>query len=725
VLPPFCSDISPLLLFLLLVRIAPLYICSYSFTDEVSQLLRHPRLEIDQKPRVTAWYPEHHNTLPTPDQHQIKLLVTSIPSTCTCQIPSLTAPSIIGRTFTATLNAQSEACPSSKVFPRVNHSYTSLPSHSTKPGHHNVSQQNLRYQKLTFGMCRVDERVYVRADGHRSQFQDTTLCDRGKRRGKMCSKVDVRRTEYPDPSSSPITSSPITPNYHTQARRPSVSSRPSTREGSIKSLKPEIHIGLTLSNGTPHVSITTGKSKRESSGSTSAHDSAGSEASGTVRTGYPNLSPPFPNSGHGSLRPQAAHYRNPSSDESVPGSSRMSHVYRDSSDYDTPSLATGTTASSSGTRPVIHHAPRGAMPAQINTTLGQPSGPASPYRTTEFAPRSAHVDGSYAPEIIGRDEDRQRQRDERRKQQEANDREVATKLAREENRRVHFEPSRTQACAEERADKTFAGRADGREQLRPQESKARAAKEAAAKEPAAREAPAREALKKRSQTTKPAAPFRRNSVRMSSTEAVTQQHLIDSEARQMRKERAEAEDRDREEALYQHHPPTFQQQPDSRHYDQPAPRRTSVSNQARPDLSRSNSKRGAAPQPRESRREPRQAPMAYYNTLRNDLPQAREPRRPSSSHANRPVMPSAPSSAPTPDPWDVRNMRQALPDPRNQVRPLPDARGPGVGHNFPQPHAGFPYPQQASHRLNNAMYTGEYESDSEDDRDLYSPRRRH
>ncbi|KAJ4371081.1 hypothetical protein N0V86_008776 [Didymella sp. IMI 355093] len=361
------------------------------------------------------------------------------------------------------------------------------------------------------------------------------------------------------------------------------------------------------------------------------------------------------------------------------------------------------------------------MPAQINTTLGQANSSASPYRTTEFAPRSAHTDGSYAPEITGRGEDRQRQRDERQKRQEATDRELAANLVREENRRVHFEPARAQARAEERASKTFAGRADGREQLRQQDHKARIAKEASVNE---REAAAREAARKRSQTTKPAAPSRRNSVRMSSAEAAKQQQLIDAEARQMRKERADADVRDREEALYAQQPSAFQQQqPDSSHYDQPVPRRNSLSSQARPDLSRSNSKRGTAPQAREPRRESRPPPISFYNnnTPRNDLPQAREPRRPSTSHPTRPFVPSAPTA----DPWDMRTMSHALPDVRNAGQPLPSARGPGVGHNFPQPTAGFVYPQQASHRLNNAMYTGEYETDSEDDRDLYSPRRRH
>lgn len=553
------------------------------------------------------------------------------------------------------------------------------------------------------------------------KFQDTSVCDQAKRRNKMCSNVDVRRTEYPDPTSSPITSSPITPNYHKQARRASVSSRPSTRDGSIKSLKNEIHIDLTLTKGKPLVSITTGKGKRESAGSTSTFESGGSEVSHTVRTGFPDVSPPSLNSGHGGLRPQLGHYRNPSSDESI---SRSSHVYQNSSDYDTPSLATGTTATSSSTRPVIHHATHtSTMPAQINTTLGQAGGPASPYRTTEFAPRGSRNDGSYAPEITGRDEDRQRRRDEHRKQQEAADRELAANLVREENRRVHFETTHAHGRTEERAKRTPAGRADGREEKRQQDRKARMAKEAAEKEAAAAAATAtaREAAKKRSQTIRPAAPSRRNSVRMSSAEASKQQQLIDAEVRQMHKERAEAEVREREEQLYQQQPPAFQQhqqQPDSRHYDQPVPRRPSHSNQPRPDLGRSNSKRGTAPQAREPRREPRQPPVSFYNsTPRNDLPQAREPRRPSSSHTTRPFLPTTPTA----DPWDVRNLGHALPDARSMGQPLPSARGPGVGHNFPQPQAGVVYPQQASHRMQHALYQGEYETDSEGD--LYGPRR--
>jgi hypothetical protein len=126
-------------------------------------------------------------------------------------------------------------------------------------------------------------------------------------------------------------------------------------------------------------------------------------------------------------------------------------------------------------------------------------------------------------------------------------------------------------------------------------------------------------------------------------------------------------------------------------------RRPSQSGQTRPSLGRAPSTRGSgATQIREDRRQP---PVSYYNTnARTDLPPARE-RRPSSSSGNglaNPFMQPA-----TNDTWRFSNMDQAL----------PNARGPQVGHNFPQP-------QQASHRMNQAFYQGEYETDFEDD--LYS-----
>lgn len=281
-------------------------------------------------------------------------------------------------------------------------------------------------------MCRIDERVYVRADGHESVFQDTALCERGRRRGKTCSDAKVRRTEYPDPTSSPMASSPITPTYNTRTRRPSVSSRPSTRDGSINSLKPEIHIEIgSKGKGksyVPTVSITTRKGKRLSTGSTS-----GSDASHAVRTGYPDVSPPPLEASHGTLRPQYAQQRHPSSDESFTGSSRVPSLYQTSDGYDTPSLVTTTTGASSDRRPIIHHG-----------TRGRADSPASPYLTTEFKPSSNFDEtlardqrnaSNYAPEITGRDEDRQRRRAEEKRRQEALDREYAASMMREENQK--------------------------------------------------------------------------------------------------------------------------------------------------------------------------------------------------------------------------------------------------------------------------------------------------
>ncbi|KAJ8106115.1 hypothetical protein OPT61_g9755 [Boeremia exigua] len=307
-------------------------------------------------------------------------------------------------------------------------------------------------------MCRIDERAYVRSDGHESVFQDNVLCEKGRQRGRMCSDARVRRTEYPDPTSSPIASSPLTPSANTRPRRPSTSGRPSTREGPITSLTPEIHIelGSKKGKGKGYISITTGKSKRLSTSSTS-----GSDASHTVRTGYPNISPPPLDSGYGVLRPGYSQ-RNPSSDESFASSSRG---YRPSDDYDTPSLVTTTTEASSGNHPIIHNNARQRV-SKIDTTRGPSDSLPSPYRLTEFAPR----DVSYAPEITGRDEDRQRRRDEQKKRQEAADREAAVNKAREENlKKVRFETDRATHRAEKRGENNFAAhekrRAEDRERL--------------------------------------------------------------------------------------------------------------------------------------------------------------------------------------------------------------------------------------------------------------------
>ncbi|KAG9203502.1 hypothetical protein G6514_002869 [Epicoccum nigrum] len=571
-------------------------------------------------------------------------------------------------------------------------------------------------------MCRVDERVYVRADGHRSVFQEDFMCEKGKQLRRICPDAKVRRTEYPDPTSSPIASSPITPNgplYHARPRRPSTSSRPSTKDGPVASLKPEIHIEFSAKKG---IQITTGKTKRSSGGSSSAYESPSSEASHTVRTGYPDISPP-PLS-RGGLRPSSGPYRNLSSDESHSGSSHVAHTYHTSDGYDTPSLATGTTSASSGGRPIIHNGPRHA-PSPIDSTRGTAGSPSSPYRTAEVTPSSLYDEdsdrtrstSSYAPEITGREADRQQRREQKKRQQEALDRELAANLIREENsKHVRFENDRANHRAQERAQNTFAAqeqrRAEDRERLRQQAAREREAQ--AAKEAASR--------RSKPPTTAPK-PTRRNSVRMSSAEAAKQAQLVQAEQYQMQQERIKAEALEREERAaegaaqqpptFPHsQPPTLQQLQQDREYYNPrgttrapqptAPtpqppiiRRPSQSNQPRPDLTRRPSTRepsGAAQQPRTSRGKP---PISYdrYNTnpaRGGELPSARTERRPSSSHANNPF-------APVVDPWDQRSVRDAL----------PSARGPQVGHNFP--------PQQATQRMQQAVYSDPFSSSEEEE----------
>lgn len=555
-------------------------------------------------------------------------------------------------------------------------------------------------------MCRIDERVYVRTDGHQSVFQDTTLCDRGRRRGKTCSDARVRRTEYPDPTSTPMESSPITPTYTTRARRPSVSSRPSTRDGPITSLKPEIHIEIGSKKGkgksyVPTVSITTGKSKRSSTGSTS-----GSEASHAVRTGYPDISPPPLEPNHGGLRPRFSQQRNVSSDESFTGSSHVPSLYQTSDGYDSPSLATTTTGASSSHHPIIHNGAR-HVPSPANTTRGHAGSPASPYRTTEFKP-SSHFDetparddrnaSTYAPEILGRDEDRQRRRAEEKRRQEALDREYAASTMREENQKhVRFEKSRS----EQPAQKSFTAH----ERRRTEEHEHLRQRKKQQEEQAAKEAAAKEAAAKRSKPTASHTKPRRASVQMTAAQAAEQQHLVAAEAYQMEQERRKAEAIEREEQRLQQAPSLQQRQQDPSYYDlrgervtqppiQPPPiiRRPSQSNQTRPDLGR----RPSARDPQHDRRQP---PVAYFNNnTTQGLPQARE-RRLSVGH--NPFAPPPAAAAAVVDPWDHRAMGQALPTQgQGQGQSLPAARGPQVGHNFPQP-------QQASRRMNQAFYDEE------------------
>lgn len=186
-------------------------------------------------------------------------------------------------------------------------------------------------------MCRVDERVYVRTDGHRSVFQETTHCEKGRRRWKVCSDARVRRTEYPDPTGEPASSLQSSPIVPVRVPRLSTSDRPSARDGS-RSLVPEIHISIGKKGKGRHeasVLIVTGKQKQLTSAEPEAtgNDASESEASHI---------------------PQSVYSNEPSSDKSIAWSKRVPSMHQASIYHDTPNKATSTASAPNQSRPVIH-----------------------------------------------------------------------------------------------------------------------------------------------------------------------------------------------------------------------------------------------------------------------------------------------------------------------------------------------------------------------------------
>jgi hypothetical protein len=158
-------------------------------------------------------------------------------------------------------------------------------------------------------MCRIEERVYIKADGQSQKFEDSFPCHKSKQ-GKLCSNVKRKTTEYypklkpmirdsPDGTISPASYDPPTPDgsgsYLVQQHRPSiVERRPSMREGS-RAVRPEIIIEFESkkdkdrSKKYPAISVNNYKRASLGAASTNSNDfaieSPGSDASFTVRTG--------------------------------------------------------------------------------------------------------------------------------------------------------------------------------------------------------------------------------------------------------------------------------------------------------------------------------------------------------------------------------------------------------------------------------------------------------
>ncbi|CAO2652717.1 Nn.00g021280.m01.CDS01 [Neocucurbitaria sp. VM-36] len=493
-------------------------------------------------------------------------------------------------------------------------------------------------------MCRVDERIYISADGHRSKFEEAFPCDKAPR-GRLCSKVKRRTTEYYPKkgtmSSRDDTPSPINPptptgtgTYLTQPRRPSGTvARPSTRDGQ-KAIKPEIIIefGSKKSKGTkyPSVSVSTGTYKRSSLGASSvgsgdiAVESPGSDASHTIRTGFPEAPlPPSATFGHSDgyiptpTTPHAHHHRHTSSTSSFTNSSRTPSLYITSDpDYDSP-----TSHRTARYPPTIVHNPSGVVPSspsrnQTGATVGS-------YRTTvitpqefsqegrtpdglfpldyaEFADRSASSHASSgAPEITRRGKDRDERRkkkEEDRKRQEELDRQVAEEMAKEENvKQVRFELGRAEARAQERAEKAYAEkekeRAEDREEARRRSQKEREKRER--EEQAVRDRKKEKSKPPVNDFTKRPAGARRGS--MTQAQIEEQRRLLAAEGLAMQGERELAEAREREERLQ-----ASRQQQETPGYWDPRGGDRSLSNTTsaigrRNSISRRNSVSSAAP----------------------------------------------------------------------------------------------------------------------------------
>ncbi|KAF2684294.1 hypothetical protein K458DRAFT_29970 [Lentithecium fluviatile CBS 122367] len=377
-------------------------------------------------------------------------------------------------------------------------------------------------------MCRVEERVYIGSDGRRQIFEDKFPCDKSHR-GKLCSKVKRRTTEYfpkqpppiisRDDASSPLSSNnPPTPpagtgSYLVEERRPSITgARPSTRDSKIV-----IEFGGSRKDGKskkyPLVTVSNKAYKRSSLGGTSvtsnegAIESPGSEASYTIRTGFADV--PVPPTDHlGQSQgyrtrhdvPQS-HHRHVSSSSSHTTSSQPPSLYA-TSEPESPS--TSARQLPSYPRTIVHNPPPGVAPLSPNASRA--TAPSPSYRTNTVAPRkpsrdnigadgltpldySDFVDRSAssqassgraaAPEITDRAADRERRRkrkEDERKRQEEEDRVYAAKVLaeeldkQEEVKQVRFQLGRAEDRANQRNENKTAEsekrRAEDREEAR-------------------------------------------------------------------------------------------------------------------------------------------------------------------------------------------------------------------------------------------------------------------
>ncbi|ORX99150.1 hypothetical protein BCR34DRAFT_141189 [Clohesyomyces aquaticus] len=332
-------------------------------------------------------------------------------------------------------------------------------------------------------MCRIEERVYRRPDGTSELVEVPYRCQ-DSRHGKLCSNVTtIEYVSQPpsvtrDDASSPASYNPPTPTgtgtYLVQKRQPSgISRRPSTRDGTTRAIKPEIIISIGGSKKDKGKGYTSAHRKRASLGASSiassneVHiDSPGSDASYTVRTGFPEAplapvngfsqSPAYTTittapKGHHRHTSSASSYTNssrpPSFAEPDSPSTRRAPRYPPTIVHNPPTgAATGFTPSS----PTVTRAPAPSSPSyrvvapKESTQPGVISSSDGLFPTdyAEFHDRSGSSNGSFtrAVEITDRDADRARQRKlkseaEKKKRQEEADEILARQLQEREQKR--------------------------------------------------------------------------------------------------------------------------------------------------------------------------------------------------------------------------------------------------------------------------------------------------
>ncbi|KAF2850588.1 hypothetical protein T440DRAFT_92091 [Plenodomus tracheiphilus IPT5] len=361
-------------------------------------------------------------------------------------------------------------------------------------------------------MCRIEERVYISAGGHRSMFEERFPCDKS-RNGKLCPAVKRKTSEYHTKSGSfsrdntPSPGNPPTPTgtgaYVVQQRRPSSSGgRPSTRDG-LKTIAPGITINFNSKKdgGKIYSGVTVStKPHKRSSLITSPigsgdliDDFPGSDGSHTIRTGFPDAPLPTPTAfGHPDSymppSPHAYHHRQTSSTSSFNAPSQAPSLYVTSDpDYESPD----SRRSARHPPTIVQH----QIPAMTPSSPSRASAmkPSVPYRTSVVAPRASAHD-AYASENLfpldhgdladrsasshassgaaettrkskDREERRRKHEDERRREDERS-RRFAEDAARENAKQVRFELDRPAARERERAEQAYAAKEKDRAQAR-------------------------------------------------------------------------------------------------------------------------------------------------------------------------------------------------------------------------------------------------------------------